>query len=125
MKAAPFEYSRPADVAEACALLAADENARVIAGGQTLVPMMAMRLARPTRLVDVAHIPDLAFIRDDGDAVTIGAAAKQCVAESSALVREKLPLVARALPWIGHTATRVAARSAATSRMPIPRRSCR
>jgi CO/xanthine dehydrogenase FAD-binding subunit len=106
MKAAPFEYSRPADIAEACALLAGDENARVIAGGQTLVPMMAMRLARPTRLVDIAQTPELSFIRDDGDAITIGAATRQCVAENSALVREKLPLIARAIPWIGHTATR-------------------
>ena len=106
MKAAPFEYSRPASVEEACALLGSDENARVIAGGQTLVPMMAMRLARPTRLVDIAHIPELSFIRDDGDAVVIGAATKQCVAERSALVADKLPLMARAIPWIGHTATR-------------------
>jgi CO/xanthine dehydrogenase FAD-binding subunit len=105
MKAAPFEYSRPADVAEACALLA-DENARVIAGGQTLVPMMAMRLARPTRLVDIAQITGLSFIRDDGDAIAIGAATRQCVVEHSALVRRRLPLIARAIPWIGHTATR-------------------
>lgn len=106
MKAAPFEYSRPVDVAEACALLASDENARVIAGGQTLVPMMAMRLARPSRLVDVAHIPNLSFIRDDDGALTIGAVTRQCVAEHSPLVRDRLPLLARALPWIGHTATR-------------------
>jgi CO/xanthine dehydrogenase FAD-binding subunit len=53
MKAASFEYSRVADVDEACAILASDESARVIAGGQTLVPMMVMRLARPTRLVDI------------------------------------------------------------------------
>src|SRR5712691_7165941 len=82
MKPAPFEYSRPADIDEACALLAADDGARVIAGGQTLVPLMAMRLARPTRLVDIARIPGLAFVRD------------------------KLPLLARALPWVGHAATR-------------------
>jgi CO/xanthine dehydrogenase FAD-binding subunit len=106
MKAAPFEYSRPESVEEVCALLGADENARIIAGGQTLVPMMAMRLARPTRLIDIAHIPELSFIRDEGDAVTIGAATKQCVAERSALVAGKLPLLARAIPWIGHTATR-------------------
>src|SRR3954471_2286604 len=54
MKAAPFAYSRPATVDEACALLSGDESARVIAGGQSLVPMMAMRLARPARLVDIA-----------------------------------------------------------------------
>lgn len=106
MKAAPFEYSRPESVEEVCALLGADENARIIAGGQTLVPMMAMRLARPTRLIDIAHISELSFIRDEGDPVTIGAATKQCAAERSALVAEKLPLLARAIPWIGHTATR-------------------
>jgi CO/xanthine dehydrogenase FAD-binding subunit len=106
MKAAPFEYSRPESVEEVCALLGADENARIIAGGQTLVPMMAMRLARPTRLIDIAHIPELSFIRDEGDAVTIGAATKQYAAERSTLVAGKLPLLARAIPWIGHTATR-------------------
>ena len=56
MKAAPFEYSRAADIDEACAWLAADDSARVIAGGQTLVPMMVMRLARPTRLIDINRI---------------------------------------------------------------------
>ena len=106
MKAAPFEYSRPADVDEACALLAADDNARVIAGGQTLVPMMAMRLARPTRLVDIARISDLSYIKEDGDGVAIGAATRQCLAERSTLVKQKLPLLARAIPWIGHSATR-------------------
>ncbi len=106
MKAAPFEYSRPASVEEACALLGEDENARVIAGGQTLVPMMAMRLARPSQLVDIAHIPQLSFIRDEGETVAIGAATQQCIVEHSALVTDKLPLIARAIPWIGHTATR-------------------
>src|SRR5216684_5069770 len=53
MKAAPFEYSRPSDIDEACAMLAADDAARVVAGGQTLVPLMAMRLARPSRLIDI------------------------------------------------------------------------
>ena len=79
MKAAPFEYSRPADIDEACALLAADENARVIAGGQTLVAMMAMRLARPTRLIDINRIAALAYIRAAGEAVAIGATTRQCV----------------------------------------------
>ena len=65
MKPAPFEYSRPQSVDEACALLAADEGARLIAGGQTLVPLMAMRLARPSRLVDIARIPGLAYVREE------------------------------------------------------------
>lgn len=106
MKAAPFEYSRPTDVDEACAMLAADDNARVIAGGQTLVPMMAMRLARPSRLVDIARIAALSGIREEGDDIVIGATTRQCVAERDALVAAKLPLLARAVPWIGHAATR-------------------
>ena len=65
-EAAAFEYSRPPTIDEACALLAADDGARVIAGGQTLVPLMAMRLARPTRLIDIARIPGLSYVRDEG-----------------------------------------------------------
>ena len=106
MKAAAFAYSRPASIEEACALLAADDGARLIAGGQTLVPLMAMRLARPTRLVDIARLPGLAFVREEGDAVAIGAATTQRMAEGDPLVRAKLPLLARALPFVGHTATR-------------------
>ena len=106
MKAAPFEYSRPATLDEACALLAADENARLIAGGQTLVPMMAMRLARPTRLIDIARIAALSYVRADGDTVAIGATTRQCAIERDKLVAAKLPLLARAIPFIGHTATR-------------------
>ena len=97
MKPAPFEYVRPADIDEACALLAADDSARLIAGGQTLVPLMAMRLARPTRLIDIARIPALSFVREEGDAVVIGAATRQCVVENDPLVRVKLPLLARDL----------------------------
>jgi xanthine dehydrogenase iron-sulfur cluster and FAD-binding subunit A len=106
MKAAAFAYSRPDSVEEACALLAADDAARPIAGGQTLVPLMAMRLARPTRLVDIARVSGLAYIRDDGDAIAIGATTTQRTAEGDALVAAKLPLLARALPWVGHPATR-------------------
>src|ERR1019366_5344770 len=80
MKAAPFEYSRAADIDEACAMLAADDSARVIAGGQTLVPMMVMRLG--------------------------GATTRQCVVERDALVAAQVPLLARAIPNIGHAATR-------------------
>jgi CO/xanthine dehydrogenase FAD-binding subunit len=106
MKPAPFEYSRPADIDEACALLAADDGARVIAGGQTLVPLMAMRLARPTRLIDIARIAGLAYVRDEGNEIAIGATTKQHVVESDPVVRAKLPLLAKAMPFVGHTATR-------------------
>ena len=106
MKAAPFEYSRATDIDEACRWLAADDGARVIAGGQTLVPMMAMRLARPTRLIDINHILDLSYIRDADGAVVIGAVTRQCAMERDTLVAAKLPLLARAIPHIGHAATR-------------------
>lgn len=106
MKAAPFEYSRAADIDEACAMLAADDGARVIAGGQTLVPMMVMRLARPTRLIDINRIAALSYIRNDSDGVAIGATTRQCVVERDALVSAKVPLLARAIPNIGHAATR-------------------
>jgi carbon-monoxide dehydrogenase medium subunit len=106
MKPAAFAYSRPASVEEACALLAADDGARLIAGGQTLVPLMAMRLARPTRLVDIARVPGLAYVRAEGAAIAIGATTTQRAAESDPLVRARLPLLARALTFVGHTATR-------------------
>ena len=98
MKPVAFDYVRPASVGEACGLLAADGGARVIAGGQTLIPMLAMRLARPTRLVDIARIADLACIGDGTDTVTIGAVTRQAVAEADPVVAGKLPLLAKALP---------------------------
>ena len=106
MKAAPFEYCRAGDVDEACAMLAADDGARVIAGGQTLVPMMAMRLARPTRLIDINRIAELAYIRSEDGGVAIGATTRQCVIERDALIAAKVPLLACAVPHIGHAATR-------------------
>src|SRR5215510_2866920 len=106
MKPAPFEYSRPATVEEACAILADDDGARIIAGGQTLVPMMAMRLSRPTRLVDVARINALTFVREKDGEVAIGAATRQCNVELDPLVRSKVPLLAKALPFVGHAPTR-------------------
>lgn len=106
MKAAPFEYCRATDIDEACTWLAADDGARVIAGGQTLVPMMVMRLARPTQLIDINRIAALSYIRKDGDGIAIGATTRQCVMERDALVAAELPLLARAIPYIGHSATR-------------------
>jgi CO/xanthine dehydrogenase FAD-binding subunit len=106
MKPAAFEYARPADLDEACAMLAAGDDARLIAGGQTLVPLMAMRLARPKRLIDIARIPDLAFVRQDGDMVAIGATTRQCVLEHDPLVRAGVPLLAKVMPFVGHAPIR-------------------
>lgn len=106
MKPAPFEYVRAETAAHACEVLAADENARIIAGGQTLVPMLAMRLARPSKLIDIARLKDLDYIRDAEAAVEIGAVTRQVSVERSALIDEKLPLLARAIRWVGHPPTR-------------------
>jgi len=107
MKAASFEYSRPETVEEACWQLSRDDDARLIAGGQTLVPMMAMRLARPTRLIDIGRIPALSFIREeDGAQLVIGAMTRQADAEREPSIAAAAPLLARALPWVGHAATR-------------------
>jgi CO/xanthine dehydrogenase FAD-binding subunit len=106
MKPAPFEYIRPESLAQVCELLAADEDARIIAGGQTLVPMLAMRLARPARLIDILRLPGLSGIREEDGAVVIGATTRQALALQSSLVRSALPLLAQALPWVGHPPTR-------------------
>jgi CO/xanthine dehydrogenase FAD-binding subunit len=106
MKPAPFAYVRPDSVEEACALLARDEDARIIAGGQTLVPMLAMRLARPTVLVDILRIESLAGIRETPDSITIGATTRQVDIEHSPLIAARLPLLAKAMPWVGHPPTR-------------------
>ncbi len=87
-------------------MLAAEPEARLIAGGQTLIPMMAMRLARPSRLIDIGRIAELRGIREDGDAVVIGAVTRQVEVERSAIVRSRLPLLAAAIPWVGHAPTR-------------------
>jgi CO/xanthine dehydrogenase FAD-binding subunit len=106
MKPAPFDYVRPASLAEACALLAADEDARLIAGGQTLVPMLAMRLARPARLIDILRLPELAGIREENGTIVVGATTRQAEAERDSVIRASVPLLARVLPWVGHPPTR-------------------
>jgi len=106
MKPAAFNYARPKSLDEACAMLAEGDDVRIIAGGQTLVPLMAMRLARPKRLIDIARIPELAFVRREGDAVVIGATTRQCALEHDPIVRADVPLLARVLPFVGHAPTR-------------------
>jgi CO/xanthine dehydrogenase FAD-binding subunit len=106
MKSASFEYARPTDLDQACAMLAAGDDARIIAGGQTLVPLMAMRLARPKRLIDIGRIPDLAFVRRERDGIAIGATTRQCTLERDPIVRAAVPLLAKVMPFVGHAAIR-------------------
>lgn len=106
MKPAPLGYLRPQSIDEVCRLLAEDDDGRLIAGGQTLVPMLAMRLARPSRLIDIARIPELAGVQDGGDVITIGATTRQVIVEHDPIVAAKLPLLSIAMPWVGHPPTR-------------------
>lgn len=106
MKPALFDYVRPATLDEACAQLAGDPDARLVAGGQTLIPMMAMRLARPSKLIDIARLPELRGFHEEPDAIVFGAATRQLEAERSTIIATRLPLLAAALPWVGHAPTR-------------------
>jgi CO/xanthine dehydrogenase FAD-binding subunit len=106
VKPARFDYTRPESIAEACAILGEDMDARVLAGGQTLVPMLAMRLARPSLLVDITRIDALKGIARDGDMLVIGAATRQAEALASGLIRADVPLLSKALRHVGHPPTR-------------------
>lgn len=107
MKAAEFDYVRASSVAEICELLADPEiETKIIAGGQTLVPLMAMRMARPARLVDINHVAELQGIAVEGDELVIAACTRQRHAERSEVVGTHLPLLAKALGFVGHTQTR-------------------
>jgi CO/xanthine dehydrogenase FAD-binding subunit len=106
MKPAPFDYVRPESLVEACELLAGDEDARLIAGGQTLVPMLAMRLARPAKLIDIMRLPELAGIAAEEGAVVVGATTRQAQAERNSTIKASVPMLARVLPWVGHPPTR-------------------
>lgn len=104
MKAAPFDYVRAATVDEAVAALG--DDARVLAGGQSLVPLLAARLARPAVVVDVNRLDDLAGLHRSGEHLVLGALARQRRVETSPLVRRDVPLLAEALSHVGHVATR-------------------
>ena len=107
MKAAPFEFVRAASALEACEILRREgDAAKLIAGGQSLVPIMAMRLVRPTLLVDINEIPSLKFIDADADAARVGACTRQAMVERDPQFSARVPLVARALAWVGHAQTR-------------------
>jgi len=107
MKPASFDYYAPTTVDEALALLEANgPDSRLLAGGQSLVPMMNFRLAAPPVIVDLNRIPDLAYIEDHGDVVCIGAMTRQRAVESSALVADKLPMLSAAIKLVGHLPTR-------------------
>jgi len=107
MKPAPFDYVRAATLAEAHAVLAAEgADARVIAGGQTLLPMLAMRLARPRVLVDVMGLRELGRIEEEDGVIRVGAAVRQAELLAWPQLAARQPMLAAALPWVGHAQTR-------------------
>lgn len=107
MKPAPFEYAAPDTLEEAIALLEANEgDAKVLSGGQSLMPLLNMRLARPEVLVDLARIPGLDHVREENGELVIGAMTRQRSVEMSPLVREKHPLVLAATLQVAHPQNR-------------------
>ncbi len=107
MKPPPFAYARPATVAEACALLAEHGyDAKLLAGGQSLMATLNMRLSAPDLLIDINRIDGLAGISLDGEVLRIGAMTRHVEVESSPLVAEHAPLIAQAMPHIAHAAIR-------------------
>ncbi len=107
MKPAAFVYEQPQSVAAVLALLAqGDEGTKIIAGGQSLVPMMNLRIARPERLIDINRIGGLNYIRREGDEIAIGALARHADVKDSKLVAQASPLMHMAYEWVAHTAVR-------------------
>jgi carbon-monoxide dehydrogenase medium subunit len=103
MKPASFEYHRPDTAAEAVTLLAEHgDEAKVLAGGQSLVPMLALRLTVFEHLVDISRVAELEGIERRGDSLWIGSGTTEAAVERSPLVAETVPLLARATPYIGH-----------------------
>ena len=107
MKPAPFDYVRAATLAEAHDVLAAEGgDAAVIAGGQTLVPLLSMRMARPKVVLDIMHVEELGGIAIENNAIRVGASVRQAELLAWPELAARQPLLAQALPWVGHAQTR-------------------
>lgn len=107
MKPAPFDYLRAQTLAEVHEVLAVEgADAAIIAGGQTLVPLLSMRMARPGLLVDIMHVPELDGITVGNGSIRVGAAVRQAELVDWQELAGEQPLLALALPWVGHAQTR-------------------
>ncbi len=98
---AAFEYARAGSVDEAISLLGSNEDAKVIAGGHSLLPLMRLRFARPALVVDIDRLADLEYIRDGGDHIEIGALARMCDVAVDPLLRAESPLMAYTASVVG------------------------
>ena len=107
MKPAPFDYVAPTSLEEAVEVLAAaNGEGKVMAGGQSLVPLLNFRVTRPSVVVDLRKIPGLSFIEDRGSTIAIGALTRHAEVERSGIVAAKLPVMAAAMPHVAHLAIR-------------------
>jgi carbon-monoxide dehydrogenase medium subunit len=106
VKPPPFQYHAPGSVADAVALLEGLEDARVLAGGQSLVPLLNFRLARPAHLVDVNRLDELGGVHERDGGVSVGATVRQADAERHPLLRQRCPLVPLAIRHVAHHVVR-------------------
>ncbi|WP_037320675.1 FAD binding domain-containing protein [Amycolatopsis orientalis] len=106
MKAAPFDYLRASSLDEAIEALAETPDARVLAGGQSLVPLLNLRQVRPPLVVDINRIDGLSVLHKENGRLEIGALTRHRVVETSAVVHSEVPLLAEALGYVGHVAIR-------------------
>ena len=106
MKPAPFAYQKARSLDEAVALLSAQADARLLAGGQSLIATLNMRLSAPSLLIDINGIDGLDRITAEAGTVTIGALTRHAQAERSEAIARHAPLIARAMPFIAHPAIR-------------------
>ena len=106
MKPSRFDYVQATNVEDALKALSIS-NSKILAGGQSLTPLLSMRLAAPDRLVDINHIPDLSKIEDLGNVVRIGATARHETVRTHPLVKRNIPLLAKALELVAHTVIRI------------------
>jgi carbon-monoxide dehydrogenase medium subunit len=107
MLPASFEYERPASVEEAIELLKKyGEEAKILAGGHSLIPSMKLRLTRPSKLIDIGRISELKYIRDEDNTVAIGATVTHWMIESSNIIRSKIPLLSQTAGSIGDVQVR-------------------
>ena len=107
MKAPRFKYARPGTLSEAFGLLSDfGEEARILAGGQSLMPTLNMRLSQPEIVIDINRLDELKGISDEGDHIRIGALTRHVEVLESSIVTDKLPLIAEAIPHVAHVAVR-------------------
>jgi carbon-monoxide dehydrogenase medium subunit len=106
MKPPPFSYHDPRSISDAIALLGRLENAKLLAGGQSLMPMLNMRFVLPDHIIDLNRVEGLSFIRESNGALEIGAMTRQRELEFSDLVRKRCPLMHEAILQVGHRQTR-------------------